>query len=166
MFCEARIQKRCGQCWQANVLYTYELARRLAPGANTTVNALHPGQLSPALCDHWSLRIKFCCILARLHYVMLWHQYVAGVVSTNLGRYLINGDKWYMKPIVGLTKIFTKTPSQVRNSTLIDQATSESVSNHQTSSLQNTACFWNTLTMPKCCIGCCYKHLSRNLAPS
>ena len=38
-----------GQSKLANVLFTYELARRLPMSANTTVNALHPGIVNTEL---------------------------------------------------------------------------------------------------------------------
>eukprot|EP00208_Stichococcus_sp_RCC1054_P004024 CAMPEP_0206149152 /NCGR_PEP_ID=MMETSP1473-20131121/37629_1 /ASSEMBLY_ACC=CAM_ASM_001109 /TAXON_ID=1461547 /ORGANISM="Stichococcus sp, Strain RCC1054" /LENGTH=319 /DNA_ID=CAMNT_0053546601 /DNA_START=74 /DNA_END=1030 /DNA_ORIENTATION=+ len=66
-------------------------------GQSKLANILHAYELSRRLSADANITVN------ALH---------PGVVGTNLGRYLIDDTKWYTKPLVGISKIFLKTPEQ------------------------------------------------------
>lgn len=129
-----------GQSKLANIMFTYELARRLQPGTNNslsanakntiTANALHPGKLSLRVvcaclvcscqqCECMYVCVRHVCADALSTFTVcpfhLSFPRTAGVVRTELSRYLISDpNSLASKVLTLLATPFTLSPEQVR----------------------------------------------------
>ena len=100
----------------ANVLHAYELARRLQPQDNCTVNALHPGIIYSNLgrCSLHvagvaeSVCLQVCSQPAALapHHVSVEHLFLHH-------RFLLpEHPPWWQQPLIAASKAFLKSPAQ------------------------------------------------------
>ncbi len=143
-----------GQSKLANVLFNYELARRLGPDVNVTANCLHPGIVNTELARYGANMCLYMwpsgsssgntCSVAEpnvcsnvcpnsLFETHMIHTHTLCIHTHTLctptsQRYLFdaNNIQWWQKPLISASQLFLKTPAQGA-ATSIYLATSDEV---------------------------------------